>query len=145
MPNLSNFERGQIVGARAGASVTESPRMQGVLRGTVSQVMTVFERERKTSSAKHRFGRKSKLSERDRRILNQIVRKDRKNSVPKITAEFNKYLQNPVSTTTVRREPEKSGFHRRAAIRKPLLSKTSVSRLQWCKISRVSLSSSGET
>ena len=45
MANLSDFQRGQIVGARmAGASVTETSRMLDVSRGTVSKVMTAFER-----------------------------------------------------------------------------------------------------
>ena len=57
MADLSDFQRGQIVGARmAGASVTETARMLDVSRGTVSKVMTAFEREGKTSSAKHRSG-----------------------------------------------------------------------------------------
>ena len=135
MADLSDFQRGQIVGARmAGASVTETARMLDVSRGTVSKVMTAFEREGKTSSAKHRSGRKLKLSERDRRTLNGIVREDRKTTAPKITAELNEHLKNPVSTKTVRRELHKSGFYGRAAIRKPLLSKTNVSKhLEWCR------------
>lgn len=82
----------------------------------------------------HRSGRKSKLSERDRRTLNRIVREDPKSTVPKITAEFNEHLKSPVSTKTVRRQLHKSEFHGRAAIRKPLLSKTNISkRLAWCR------------
>ncbi|KAF2361686.1 GoLoco motif [Trinorchestia longiramus] len=56
MANLSDFQRGLIVGARmAGVSVAETARMLGVSRGTVSKIMTAFEREGKMSSAKHRF------------------------------------------------------------------------------------------
>ena len=135
MANLTDFQRGQIVGARmAGASVTETARMLSVARGTVSKVMNAFKREGKTSSEKHKSGRKMKMSERARRTLKRIVREDRKTTAPKITAELNKHLQDPVSTKTVRRELHKSGFHGRAGIRKPLLSKTNVSkRLEWCK------------
>ena len=112
----------------AGTSVTETARMLGVSRDSVSKVMTSFEREGKTSTAKHKSGLKSKLSERDHQTLNQIVRKDRQNSASKITAELNKHLQYPVSTITFFWELHKSGFHGRAAIRKPLLSKTNVSK-----------------
>ncbi|XP_076047333.1 uncharacterized protein LOC143028856 [Oratosquilla oratoria] len=98
MADLSDFKRGQIVGARmAGTSITKTAELLGVSRVIVSKVMTAFEREGKTSSAKHRSGRKLKLSERDRRTLNRIVRKDHKTTASKITAELNEYLQNPVS------------------------------------------------
>ncbi|XP_076037857.1 uncharacterized protein LOC143023221 [Oratosquilla oratoria] len=59
MADLSDFKRDQIVGARmAGANITKTTELLGVSRGTVSKVMTAFEREGKTSSAKHKSGRK---------------------------------------------------------------------------------------
>ncbi|KAF2346239.1 Protein kinase domain [Trinorchestia longiramus] len=77
MADLSDFQRGQIVGTRmTGASVTETARMLGVSIGTGSKIMTAFEREGRTSSAKHRSDGKSKLSERDHRTRNRIVRED---------------------------------------------------------------------
>ena len=96
--------------------------------------MTAFEREGKTSSAKHRSGRKSNLSEGDRRYQNRVVKDNRKTTAVKITADLNGHLQNPVSIKTVRRELHRSGFYGRAAIRKPLVSNTNASkRLEWCK------------
>jgi hypothetical protein len=62
--------------------------------------MTAYEREGKTSPEKHRSGRKSKLSEIDRRYLNQIVRDNRKTSAVKITVDLNGQQQNPVSRKT---------------------------------------------
>ena len=48
----------------------------------------------------------------------RIVRKNHKNTAPKITAELNDHLKNPVSSKTVRKKLHKAGFHERTAIRK---------------------------
>ena len=79
MGDLSDFQMGQIVDARmVGATVTETAQLFGISSDTVSQVMTAYEKEEKTSSAKVKSGGSSSLFERDRRTLNHIVRKDHK-------------------------------------------------------------------
>ena len=71
MADLSDFKRIQIVGAgMVGASVTKTAQMLGVSRGTVLKVMIAFEKEKKTPSAKHKSGRKSKFSE---KIMTQSI------------------------------------------------------------------------
>ena len=55
----------------------------------------------------HKSDQKLKLSERDRRTLHRIVRKDRRTTALKITSEVNEHPQNQFSTKTVRRELHK--------------------------------------
>jgi IS30 family transposase len=57
MGDLSNFERGQIVGAHlAGASVTKTATLLGVSRVTVSKVISAYMNHVKTTSAKRNSG-----------------------------------------------------------------------------------------
>ena len=96
MADQSDFERGQIVGAcMVGASATKTVELFGVAR-TVSKVMTAFEKEGKTFSLKQNTRRKRKLFDRDSRTLTRIFRKDDKNTAPKITAELNDPLEDPI-------------------------------------------------
>jgi hypothetical protein len=60
MGDLSDFERGQIVGAHiARASVTKTVTLLGVSRATVSKVMPACTNLGKTASAKTNSGQKS--------------------------------------------------------------------------------------
>ena len=90
-------------------------------------------KKKKTSSTKHKSGRKSKLYEKNCWTLHRIIRKDRRTTMLKITSELNEHLQNPVYTKTVCQELHKGTFQGRLPIRNPLFSQTNVSkRLEWC-------------
>lgn len=135
MSELSDFERGQIVGARmVGASVTKVAEVFGVSRGTVSKIFTAYRESGKTSSAKTQRGRKCVLSDRDRRALKRIVTKNKRTTAAKVTAEMNVALANPVSIKTTRRELHKLGIAGRAAIPKPHISDANArNRKMWCR------------
>jgi transposase len=121
MGDFSDFGKGQIVGARlAGASVTKTATVLVVSKATVSKVILAFTKHGKTTSAKRSSGRKSTLTERDRRTL-WIASKNHRTTAAQVTAELNIHLEDPVSTKTARRELHKSNIHGRAAIAKPLI------------------------
>ena len=71
-------------------------QLLGISSGTVSKVMTAYEKECKTSFAKHKSGHNSSLSERERRTLNCIGRKGHKTTANKITTELIEHLERPV-------------------------------------------------
>jgi transposase len=130
MGDLSDFERGQIVGAcLAGASVTDIVTLLGASRATVSEVMSTYTNHGKTRAAERNSGWKSTLTERDRRILRRILSKNHTTTA----AELNILLEDSVSTKTVRRAFHKSSIHGRAVIAKPLITESNAQmRKRWC-------------
>jgi transposase len=110
MGDLSNFERGQIVGARsAGASVKKTATLLGILRATVSKVMSAYTMHHgKTASAKRNSGRKSTLTQRECHTLSRIVLKYYINTAAEVTAELDIHLEDPVPTKSAQCELHKS-------------------------------------
>ncbi|GFW17803.1 uncharacterized protein TNCV_1134031 [Trichonephila clavipes] len=95
MYDLSNVKRGMINGFRlAGASMSRTANLVGVLRTPVGKV----------SSVNHRSGRKLKLKDRERRVFKRIGTRKRKTILPQITSEMNTHFYNPVYMKTIQRE-----------------------------------------
>jgi transposase len=119
---LSDFERVQIVGAcLAGASVTKTATLLSVSRATVFKITSAYTDHGKTTSAKRDSGRKSTLTERDRRTWRRIVSKNHGTTATWVKAELIIHFEDPVSTKTVERELHKPNIHSRAAIAKHLI------------------------
>jgi predicted transcriptional regulator len=98
---LFDFEGGQIIGVHlAGASVTKTATLLGVLRATVSKVISVYTNHGKTTSVKRNSGRKLTLTERDCYTLRRIFSKNHRTILTQVTAELN-ILEDSVSTKTV--------------------------------------------
>jgi transposase len=111
----------EIVGARlAGASVTKTATLLGVLRATVSKVLSAYANHRETTSAKRNSGRQSTLGERDCRTLRRVVSKNHRTTAAQVTAELNIFLEDLISIKTVRSELQRSNIHGGAATAKPL-------------------------
>jgi transposase len=92
MGGLSDFERGQIVGAHlAGAPVTKTATLLGVSSATVFKVMSAYTNRGKTS-VKRNSGRRSTLAERDRHTLS-IVLKNHRTTAVQVTAELNIHFE----------------------------------------------------
>jgi transposase len=95
MGDLSDFEKGEIAGARlAGAFLTKTATLLGVSRMTVSKVMLAYTNHGKKASAKRNSGRKSTLTER------RIASQNRRSAAAQVIAELTIHLEDSVSTKT---------------------------------------------
>jgi transposase len=98
MGNMSDFERGQIVGAHLiGTSVTKTATLLHVWKTTVYKVMSAYTNHWTTTSAKRNSGRKSTLTERVQCTVRSIVLKNHRTTAAQVTSELNIHLEDPVS------------------------------------------------
>jgi hypothetical protein len=97
MGDLSDFQRGQIVGMHlARAFATKTSTLLGV-----SKVITAYTNHEETSSAKRNSSQKSKLSERIHCTLKRIVYKNHRTTAANMTVELIVHLEDPFSTQAV--------------------------------------------
>jgi len=94
MGDLSDFQKGQIVGAcLVGAYVTKTATLLCVSRATVPKVITVHINHGKMRSADRNSGCKPIQSERDCHTLQRTVSKNNAATALKATAELNIHLE----------------------------------------------------
>lgn len=121
--DLTEFERGMIVGARSvGASISKTAGLVKCSRAAVVNVYREWTTTQKTGSQRRACGRHRLLDARSERRLAKIVRTNRKASVRQIAANLNEGTSVKASERTVRRTLHRMGYGSRRPIRKPLLS-----------------------
>ena len=120
--DLSEFERGVIVGAREmGHSISEVAMRWGYSRTTISRMYREYRESGKTSTLRHRCDRKKILQERDQRRLKRIVQRHRSATLPQIAADFNAGPSTSISVRTIPLNIIYMGFRGRRPTRVPLL------------------------
>ncbi len=121
--DLSDFERGKVVGARrAGLSISKTADLLEFSHTTISRVYREWSEKMKISSEQQLCGRKCLVDARDQRRMGRLVRDYRKATVTQITTRYNQDMQNTISEHTTRRTLKQMGYSSRRLHWVPLLS-----------------------
>ena len=116
---LSDVQCGTVIGCHlSNKSVNKISALLELPRSTVSAVIVKWKRLG-AKTTQPRSGWLHKLTERDRRVLKRIARKNHLSSVATLTSKLQTDSGSNVGTSTVRQELQEMGFHGRAAAHKP--------------------------
>lgn len=113
--DLSEFERGMIVGARsAGCSISETVTRLGFSKTAVSRVYREWCDKQKTTSDRGSCGRKRLVDDNGERRMERVVEANSQATSTEIQALYNCSGEKPISLTTTRRILKRLGYSRRA-------------------------------
>ncbi len=131
--DLSDFERGMVVGARrTGLSISQTTDLLGFSLTTISRVYRERSEKERISSERQLCGWRCLVDVRGQRRVDRLVRDDRKTTVTQITTRYNQGMQNTISEHTTRRTLKQMGSSSRRPHRVPLRSdKNSTRRIQF--------------
>lgn len=121
--DLSDFERGMIVGARrAGCSISETVNLLGFSKTAVSRVYREWCEKQKTSSHRGSCGRKRLVDDSGEKRMERVVEANNHATMVQIQALYNSGGQEkPISLRTTRRTLKRLGYSCRAQRRDTLV------------------------
>ncbi|XP_047461875.1 uncharacterized protein LOC125020531 [Mugil cephalus] len=113
--DLSEFERGMIVGARsAGCSISQTVNMLGFSKTAVSRVFREWCEKQKTSSRRELSGRKRLVDEAGEKMLERIMEANNQATDVQIQAMYNSSgPEKPISLRTTQRTLKRLGYSRK--------------------------------
>ncbi|KAG2455504.1 TCB1 transposase, partial [Polypterus senegalus] len=133
--DLSNFERGMVVGARrVGLSISQSAQLLGFSCTTISRVYKEWCEKGKTSSMCQSCGQKCLVDARGQRRMGRLIQADRRATLTEITTRYNRGMQQSICEATTRTTLRRMGYNSRRPHRVPLISTTNrKKRLQFAR------------